>query len=303
VGELVQKPRHQGELRREREHDWLPVAVHPHAGAAIATRETLTVNGGAYYIDTTVPRDMQEKEVFNQQGPALGSKTSSYNVFEPNESYTVFFLYLKDTTHQTYRIYVGKDFADDGIRAVQVGIPDANLKVNTLSGIPSWLKVDRSAVKTTGILTVDVAFGSAKSLLSPGPANGLCQPHEFCKAVGDKCVGNVSESDPRFRVIGEHVTYGPLEANAICSQWAVKDLDCPTSGCLGFQFTLPPKFAADATADAPSPHRPKPQPFAANSVQFERKSQPPDHDKGGACYYPSLPVASNAKPPEQCLVP
>ena len=66
------------------------------ASAAIATRETLTVDGGAYYIDTTVPHDMQEKEVFNQQGRQLGIRPSSYNVFEPNETYTVFFLYLTE---------------------------------------------------------------------------------------------------------------------------------------------------------------------------------------------------------------
>jgi cell migration-inducing and hyaluronan-binding protein len=273
------------------------------AGAAIATRETLTVNGGAYYIDTTVPRDMQEKEVFNQQGPALGSLTSSYNVFEPNESYTVFFLYLKNTTHQTYRIYVGKDFADDGIRAVQVGIPDSTLKVNPLSPMPSWLTVDRSAVKTTGVLTVNLAFGPNDiSLLAPSPSNGMCQPHEFCRAQGNQCVGNVSERDPRFWVVGGHTSYGPQEANAICSQWAVKDLDCPPSGCLGFQFTLPPKFVADATAAAPSPHRPRPQMFPTSTIQFERTSTVPDKAPGGACHYPLLPVASDPKD-GQCLVP
>jgi cell migration-inducing and hyaluronan-binding protein len=285
------------------------------AGAAIATRETLTVNGGAYYIDTTVPRDMQEKEVFNQQGEALGSLTSSYNVFEPNQSYTVFFLYLKNTTHQTYSIYVGKDFADDGIQAVQVGIPDSSLKVNPLSPMPSWLTVDRSEVKTTGILTVTVNLTLGKKdipLLAPSPDNGMCQPHEFCRADGGKCVGNVSQGDPRFWVVGGHVTYGPQEANAICGQWAVKDLDCPPSGCLGFQFTLPSKFAADATAAAPSPHRPKPQVFPANPIQFTRTNTSPDNKEPEppknkdtpplSCYYPKLPTASNPGP-KQCLVP
>ena len=119
--------------------------------------------------------------------------------------------------------------------------------------MPSWLHVDRSAVKTTGILTVSVSFKSASALLKPGPSNGLCQPHEFCRADGDKCVGNVAENDPRFWVVGGHVTYGHQEANAVCGKWAVKDLDCPPSGCLGFQFTLPSKFVADATPDQPSP--------------------------------------------------
>ena len=36
--------------------------------------------------------------------------TSFFNVFEPKETYTVFFFYLKDKTHQTYQIYVGEKF-------------------------------------------------------------------------------------------------------------------------------------------------------------------------------------------------
>ena len=41
------------------------------AGTAIATRETMTVNGGAYYIDTTVSREMQDKEDLNIKGLRL----------------------------------------------------------------------------------------------------------------------------------------------------------------------------------------------------------------------------------------
>jgi cell migration-inducing and hyaluronan-binding protein len=40
------------------------------AGTATATRETMTVNGGEYYIDTTIPRDMQRDEDFNGGGAA-----------------------------------------------------------------------------------------------------------------------------------------------------------------------------------------------------------------------------------------
>jgi hypothetical protein len=254
------------------------------AGAAIATRQTLTVDGEAYYLDTTVSRKMQDEEKFNHQGV-----TGSFNVFEPGQTYTVFFLYLKPETHQTYQIYVGEDFAADALKAVQVEIP-GSLKVDPLAHMPDWLQVDRSAVKTTGILTVKTSFESASTLLEPTPANGLCQPREFCKAVGDKCVGNVSENDPRFWVGRGVGTYGPEEADAICGRWAVKDLDCPLKGCLGFQFTLPDSFVADAELDKPSPHRPQPQPFPASPTIFTRTtSGVPDNAPGGTCYYPHVP--------------
>jgi cell migration-inducing and hyaluronan-binding protein len=283
------------------------------AGTDTATRETMTVNGASYYIDTTVPREMQAKEDLNFEGG-----TKFFNVFQPKETYTVFFLYLKKDTHQTYQIYVGKMFTKDDLKAVEVKIPTADFKVEPLPGpLPEWLVVkDWSAVETTGILTLETNFAAkpkdpgkppiAKSL-EPNPANGLCQPHEFCRAEGDKCVGNVSERDPRFWVVGGHVTYGPTEANAICGQWAVKDLDCPISGCLGFQFKLGSDFNADAKPDAPSPHRPKPKSYQ-DATQFTRTTTVPDNDKPKdpqkytpACFYPKLPAS---KPGDgQCLVP
>ena len=274
------------------------------AGTTTATRETMTVNGGEYYIDTTVPREMQVKEDLNFEGG-----TAFFNVFEPKETYTVFFLYLKGETHQTYQIYVGTDFKQAMLKAVRVEIPTAKFEIHDLPGpLPAWLEPDWSAVPTTGVLTLKTNFKSVSDFLKPGPANGLCQPHEFCKAQGDKCVGNVSERDPRFWVVGGHITYGPQEANAICGQWAVKDLDCPPSGCLGFQFTLPSTFVADATSGAPSPHRPKPQSFP-DPIQFTRTATAPDNKDPDdpkkkdplACYYPKLPASNPSN--GQCLVP
>jgi len=116
------------------------------------------------------------------------------------------------------------------------------------------LDVDTTAVATSGIVTVTVDFKLAKDLLAPTPANGLCQPRTFCKANGDACVGALTSNAPLVKA-------DPglqAKANAVCGQWAVKDLDCPAKGCLGVQFTLPSSaiFQADATIDNPSPHRP-----------------------------------------------
>jgi hypothetical protein len=243
---------------------------------------------------------MQAKEKFNR-----GVGASSFNVFRPGETYTVFFLYVKPQTEQTYQIYVGKDFGDDALKPVRVNIANINFKMTPILSRPGWLTVDRSAVKTTGILTLKVSFDSVASDLKPSPVNGLCQPREFCKVEGDTCSGAVSQDDPRFLALRgdpRGVHYGQDESLAVCTEWAIKDLDCPKSGCFGFQFTLPSTFVADATEAAPSPHRPKPQPFPKIMTEFTRTWGAPDDESGGSCYYPELPVASN---PEtgQCLVP
>src|SRR5262249_14433615 len=92
------------------------------------------------------------------------------------------------------------------------------------------------------------------------------------------------------------------EANAVCGQWAVKDLDCPANGCLGFSFTLFNGFVADATIDGPAPHRPPVQPLnPAISpgagrpnwlTQFLQTVTSPDNAAGGQCFYASPPGTS-----------
>jgi cell migration-inducing and hyaluronan-binding protein len=278
------------------------------SGTATATRETMTVNGGMYYIDTTIPREMQRDEDFNRQG-GNKSLTTFFNVFMPGQTYTVFFLYLKHDTFQKYQIYVGKDFANDAFKAVQVQIPNAAFKIEPIAH-PDWLKVDTSAVKTTGILTVTLNLSlTDPDLVRPSAANGLCKPLDFCKSVGRGCEGNVSEGDRRFLALNGDEHYGQREATDICAEWAQKDLDCPPTGCLGFQFTLPSTFTADATVNAPSPHRPKPEIFparydnGAQPAEFSRTLRAPDDKEGGTCYYPQVPKGSKPITTEQCLVP
>jgi len=100
------------------------------------------------------------------------------------------------------------------------------------------------------------------------------------------------------------------DASRACSTWAIKDLDCPTRGCLGFSFTLPDqsKFKADATLTNPSPHRPGPVIFPMQQGDIATQSLPnwlvkfagttlaPDNSNGFCRYtkLPSyLPTASN----------
>jgi hypothetical protein len=269
------------------------------AGEALATRETLTVNHGAYYLDTTVPLKMQESEDFNQQGGPDKTLNTKFNAFEPGETYTVFFVYAKSSTQQSYQIYVGKDPKNGSVTPVKVPIPDSNFKPKPISGpvdctTMDWLTVDCKQVATAGIVTVTVDFGKVTNL-DPATDEGLCQPHSFCTRKSGVCVSTLPDKDP-------------LKAHydRVCRSWAVKDLDCPAEGCYGFQFTLPASdiFKADATPDHPSPHRPVPSMFLDMHqtgkpdwlTEFVRTAEPPDSKEtpppgyGPSCYYKTLPT-------------
>jgi len=147
------------------------------AGSSFSQRETLTINNGLYYLDTTVSTERQRTENYTKI-PAAGRKL---NVFRAGQTYYVFFVYAKQTTAQTYKIYVGKDFdTTNGLKPVHVNIESANLKFEPSSVGSLWLLPNYSQVKETGILTVDVNFKDVPAL-SPTPEHGLCQPHTFCK--------------------------------------------------------------------------------------------------------------------------
>ncbi|HTR63021.1 MAG TPA: hypothetical protein VMH37_15025, partial [Candidatus Binataceae bacterium] len=80
------------------------------------------------------------------------------------------------------------------------------------------------------------------------------------------------------------------ECDAVCQNWAVKDLDCPTDGCYGFSVTLPAGFDPTPTTNPlPSPScfpndKDWAMPFG-NPNGFDAAKA----DVAGACYYSSLP--------------
>ena len=107
-------------------------------GQATYQRSSLTANHGAYYIDTTVPRDIQYGSAempsgepfttivpceFNPNGPC---QPRSVNVFQGEQTYTVYFLYTKSGAHatqQSYQVYVGDRFnPKTDVQAVKVGL-------------------------------------------------------------------------------------------------------------------------------------------------------------------------------------
>jgi cell migration-inducing and hyaluronan-binding protein len=244
------------------------------AGANFAQRQTMTMNNGKYYLDTTVPKDTQRNtETYSTEPPGDGRKL---NVFKGGETYSVFFVYAKKSTRQTYQIYVGDKFKiADGFKTGRMNIQDSKLKfypVGNMKGITT----DPTIVN--GVLTVNVDF-SGLTELDPTPDN-LCQPRSFCRPSSDRksCESALDSNDPQRG-----------ESNAACRIWAVKDLDCPplvlngdawqSGGCLGFSFKLG-NTPADFTTGGNM--RPNPEPFPELKTRFDVVSE----DKAGKqCLY------------------
>jgi hypothetical protein len=266
------------------------------SGTDKGTRETLTVNNATYYLDTTVSEDIQRKEVFNTQ-----NRGTAVNEFRPGETYNVFFVYAKPTTRQIYLIYLGNDAKASNIKPIQVSLANLN-DIKTLASAP-WLETDTTQVATKGIVSVTVDFSKlTDGTLDTVPANGLCEPHAFCKASGSACVSALTPDDPLVKANPEIVK----QANAVCKEWAVKDLDAPPKGAYGFSVTIPNTgFTADATLDRPSPHRPAPAPFPPDDknqgkpswlVEFLGTTLTPDSKAGEQCNYSKLPGTDCAVP-------
>ncbi len=261
------------------------------AGENIATRETLTVNNGVYYLDTAVPLTMQQNEAYNAENGG-SSQNLWFNAFMPGNTYTVFFVFAKDTTRQTYQIYLGTSATASNIQAVRVKLDTAQFPSSPVTPAPAWLTVDTSKVASNGIVSVTVDLTKVTDgSLDPVAANGLCQPRQFCAPTGanNACVSTLPAGDPR-----------KTDYDAVCGEWAVKDLDCPHSGCYGFTFTIPGTgFAANATTSSPTPRRLQPTAFPTNAtgqgqptwlVKFLGTTLPPDNTANSQCHYPTLPT-------------
>jgi cell migration-inducing and hyaluronan-binding protein len=289
------------------------------SGEDLGTRETLTVNNGTYFLDTAVPLEMQKDiregskiishgESYNRQGGPGNSIDTFGNVFQPGETYYVFFLYAKKSTRQTYQIYVGKDPNGGSVKPKRVRIPSSLDPTDYDGTVPYLATIDTSKVMIDGIVSVTVDFKDVTEL-EPTPANGLCKPSKFCGSSDNTtCSSVLSPDDPAVKIS----TTLSTDAKRACRVWAVKDLDCPVKGCLGFSFTLPDAsiFKADATVANPTPHRRQPGFFPGDNqnqglpnwlVKFTNTGLEPDKSNG-QCHYGTLP---SYPPPgaSECTVP
>jgi len=216
------------------------------AGQSSYQRSTMTLNNSTYYIDTTVSKETQNSAPFTNS-PAV----RSVNVFLKGHHYYLFWVYAKNTTNQTYQIYVGPGFnvATD-LHGTRVDVTGEPYKTHEIAlSDADWLK---NPTVQNGMLTVMLNLSGHATELNPGtppnqPLNsndGLCKPSSFCDWNGNSCACSASAAD--YPLITTDATF-QSECNAVCKTWAVKDLDCPSGGCFGLAINLPDSLQPAAT--------------------------------------------------------
>lgn len=265
------------------------------AGQKTWQRSNLTANYGSYYIDTTVSLATQQKEAFTTE-----PGDHAVNVFQAGKTYALMFLFAKNSTRQTYRLYVGNNFNKDAnVRALRGAILTKPTTFSADSNVSKWLTTEYA----NGILTINIDFALAADL-KPSKANGSCQPQTFCTMnASDNCVCSLADDDPL-------VLANPgikASCNRACGHWAMKDMDCPIGGCYAVGITMGSDFVADDVQ-----RRPQPTAFPGPTVMslapgsgdrgwetlFSRTATLPDGKAGGTCYYDKVPgTAECVQPP------
>src|SRR5262249_14873578 len=103
-------------------------------GEASDQRSTMTANNGVYFLDTSVSLTQQTSEPFTTLLPVVP------NVFQPGQTYYVYFIYAKPDTQQTIQVYVGPGFnTSTGVQGVRI-IPNGwplNTGNVTLGNLPT----------------------------------------------------------------------------------------------------------------------------------------------------------------------
>jgi hypothetical protein len=245
------------------------------AGAAIGQRNTMTVNHGTYYIDTTVSADAQALATDTTITPPKFLYTN-YSVFLKNQTYYTFLLYAKKTTVQTYEMYIGTGLDPELITggntivfAVQVNKSALPFKAKTITTWPTdWT---RTYNPTTGIVKITMNLTNADFT-----ETFLCAPKNFCTGDSTSCGCALKPTDP---------TYTPsifAQCQAACSQWATKDLDCPDAGCYGFGVNLTENFTYQQHITPPAPS------CFSNDSNWNQGFANSTINSGG-CQYPDLP--------------
>ena len=281
------------------------------AAQATGQRETMNPDNGVYYIDTTVDRTTQL---------VAGNK---FSIFEKNKTYHVFLLFAKNTTKETYQIFVGKGLDTttvlNSVKFEKIDVSAATAIFHPQANFPTgWSKTyqpqdDLEHGLKGGILTVTVDLsdmaGSGyqtdvnNSIFNPSnPTQTRCQPFTMCawNTTNKDCECNISDnpSDPLSLF---YLRNDCLQDNgtAFC-KWAISDMDYPDAGAYGFSFTLGDSFATAATQPARDALRPAPACFpqtmanpmpppATVSSPWNLPFNPAMADLAGDCFYSNTP--------------
>lgn len=257
-------------------------------GQSTYQRSTLTANNGRYFIDTTPSKSAQSQQ-----------RILHFNIFQKGQTYYVFLLFAKNTTKQTYDLYVGKNFNPaslDNLWLTRVELP-SSYEFEKAGAIPDAAK-NVSYNSGTGVLsvTLDMSKVTMKNDdkapktfadLYASAQQSQCQPTTFCKWVGNGGGDNCVCADTIFSP--PSMTFKTNECsttNGICS-WATKDVDCPAGGCIGFGVKLADDFQ---TSDSPPNPVPTTQPFPSGSTSPWTAPFTSPVNSSDACMYPNPPT-------------
>ncbi|MFO1058442.1 MAG: hypothetical protein U1E53_15925 [Dongiaceae bacterium] len=230
------------------------------AGQSTWQRSTLSADHGVYFIDTTYTQAQQVADGFDPNKPGPVPEKGKINVFKAGEDYYVFFIFAQDTTKQDYKTYVGGTDLKKGTATLQgcsgtPAMPAPYLVRANIATAPSKVTKPVGTFPGTwcynetgtepGVLTVHLDMTAYAAELSPLPNptyNSQCQPKTFCTATGSSC--GCAPGNPMY-------SSAKKDCDNICGKWAVKDLDCPSAGCIGFGFTLPTPFNLPVSSARP----------------------------------------------------
>ena len=80
-----------------------------------------------------------------------------------------------------------------------------------------------------------------------------CKPVSYCSR---NQTSNACQCDEdKLGVLGLLDPASKKVCQTTCKDWAVKDLDCPKGGCLGFSFKMGENFKAQDQYQRPKPER------------------------------------------------
>ena len=299
------------------------------AGTSTWQRNVLTVNGGRYYIDTTVSE--QDQRLSQHAGLAsdinavyidcgvpgrVGASCQplSVNVFKPNRKYYVMFVYAKPNIRQEYQMYVGPGASAANVKLARINVDGEHFELRSTGPVPNTWTV-RLVPGTTDTLSIAVNMASFNAELNPAGVQNIspsdanlrrtCLPSSFCQPVAGEsgqasCGCALPDNDPR-------IVLNPRLKDAcqqVCKYWSVKDLDCPRNGCIAFEVTTTSGFQANSQFKRPTP---APFPSAASNplwaIGFQRTATQLDASTRGDCYYPKLPGTAACPVPDTVNAP
>jgi cell migration-inducing and hyaluronan-binding protein len=250
-------------------------------GQSTAQRSTLSLNHGAYYIDTTqncislggCPKCLTVDPNNPGRCQTYDGNPYSPSIFLGGHTYYVYFLYATPTTKQKYDIYVGPGTSLSELNVTAVRVDPNNYSTpKATDGSYITPAYSGSILSVTVDLTgQSAAFTTSKPL--------FCRPKSYCSVQSDGSCGCLAGSS----------CVNPSD----CS-WGPNDIDCPVDPknqngmqCFGFSFTMPANFTAPdlpiVPADSLFELYTKDSYFAPGNVKFANGKSISPND---TCKYP-----------------